>query len=283
VDQLRLRVDVVAQLRHEPALADAGLADERDEVARRLPQCARVHLAQHPQLVVPARERRRARRLEVDAEPAACVARAPERHRLGLSLRRDRLKRLVVDRVVSRPVRLLADDEPSGRRRRLEAHRRVDDVARDEALAEFRPRGELDDRLSSFTAARASSSSSATRSRITSPARTARSASSSRALGAPKTAITASPTNLSSVPPQRSISDFARAWYACSRSRTSSGSADSDAAVKPTRSTKSTDTTLRSSRAVGAASRGAPHARQKRARSGFSSLQCRQTRVTDES
>jgi hypothetical protein len=62
-----------------------------------------------------------------------------------------------------------------------------------------------------FTAARASSSSSATRSRIASPARTARSASSSCATGAPKTAITASPTNFSSVPPKRSTSAFARA------------------------------------------------------------------------
>ena len=38
-------------------------------------------------------------------------------------------------------------------------------------------------------------------SRILNPARTARSASSSCATGAPKTAITASPTNFSTVPP----------------------------------------------------------------------------------
>ena len=43
--------------------------------------------------------------------------------------------------------------------------------------------------------------SSAIASRILSPARTARSASSSCATGAPNTAITASPTNFSTVPP----------------------------------------------------------------------------------
>jgi hypothetical protein len=41
--------------------------------------------------------------------------------------------------------------------------------------------------------------------RIANPARTARSASSSWATGAPKTAITASPTNFSTVPPKLSI------------------------------------------------------------------------------
>ncbi len=65
--------------------------------------------------------------------------------------------------------------------------------------------------------------------------------------GAPNTAITASPMNFSTVPPYHSISLRNRLWYGRMRARTSSGSAPSEAAVKPIRSQKSTDTTLRSS------------------------------------
>ena len=83
-------------------------------------------------------------------------------------------------------------------------------------------------------------------SRIANAARTARSASSSCATGAPKTAITASPMNFSTVPPYASIRSRTRRWYGSTRAWTSSGSADSDAAVKPTRSQKRTDTTFRS-------------------------------------
>ena len=53
--------------------------------------------------------------------------------------------------------------------------------------------------------------SSAAQSRIASAARTARSGSSSCATGAPKTAITASPMNFSTVPPNRSSSARRRA------------------------------------------------------------------------
>ena len=74
------------------------------------------------------------------------------------------------------------------------------------------------------------------------------------------------------VPPNRSISCFTRAWYGRNRARTSSGSAFSDAAVNPTRSTKRTETILRSSALDrGASSIAVPQAQQNRARSGFSS------------
>ena len=53
---------------------------------------------------------------------------------------------------------------------------------------------------------------SAIASKIRSPARTARSGSSSWATGAPKTAITASPMNFSTVPPNPSTSRRSRAW-----------------------------------------------------------------------
>ena len=68
-----------------------------------------------------------------------------------------------------------------------------------------------------FTASRACRSSagsarfiSARASRTASAARTARSGSSPWATGAPNTAITASPTNFSTLPPNRSISDRTR-------------------------------------------------------------------------
>ncbi len=124
---------------------------------------------------------------------------------------------------------------------------------------------------------RPSERSSSIVSRIRSAERTARSASSSCATGAPKTAMTASPMNFSTVPPNRSMSVLTRSWYGRSVARTSSGSARSDWLVNPTRSTKSTETTFRSSPAGVSATSNCPHVRQKRARSGFSSPQCGQT------
>ena len=79
----------------------------------------------------------------------------------------------------------------------------------------------------------------------------ARCGSSSWAVGAPKTAMTASPMNFSTVPPCHSICLRSSWWYGRIRARTSSGSARSEAAVKPIKSQKRTDTTLRSSRAPG--------------------------------
>ena len=59
---------------------------------------------------------------------------------------------------------------------------------------------------------RTSSASSCAASSMARPQRTARSGSSSWVEGAPNTAITPSPMNLSRVPPNRSISRRTRAW-----------------------------------------------------------------------
>ena len=72
-----------------------------------------------------------------------------------------------------------------------------------------------------------------------SAARTPRSGSSPCATGAPKTAITASPMNFSTVPPNASISARRREWYWLRRARTSSGSRRSARAVNPSRSANS--------------------------------------------
>src|SRR6266498_2262820 len=96
--------------------------------------------------------------------------------------------------------------------------------------------------------------------------RTARSGSSSWTMGAPNTATTASPMNFSTVPPWRSMARRSRVKYELRVARTSSGSERSERVVKPTRSQKSTVTTLRSSPRVGAASRSrVPQARQNKA------------------
>src|SRR2546425_7328246 len=84
---------------------------------------------------------------------------------------------------------------------------------------------------------------------MASAARKARSGSSSWATGAPKTAITESPTNFSTNPSNRAISaDMAwnRSFW---NARTSSGSERSLSAVKPERSANSTVTGRRSASA----------------------------------
>src|SRR5829696_2470509 len=119
------------------------------------------------------------------------------------------------------------------------------------------------------------SPSAASSSRIASAALTARSGSSSCATGAPKIAITASPTNFATVPPCRSRTERRWAWYGCRSRWTSSGSICSERAVNPTRSANSTVTTLRSWRRGRASpSSGEPQALQNRAPAGLS---CRQT------
>src|SRR6266516_4655257 len=137
-----------------------------------------------------------------------------------------------------------------------------------------------------FTAPRIRSSSSGwsalrvpTASRTARAALTARSGSSPWAVGAPKTAMTASPTNFSTTPPNDSSSSRTVAWYGVRIARTSSGSSRSERDVNPTRSTKTTLTIRRSSRSAVSSPSGAPHARQKRAISGFSCPQERQMAI----
>ena len=89
------------------------------------------------------------------------------------------------------------------------------------------------------------------------PARTARSGSSSWATGAPKTAITLSPMNLSTVPPKRVTSSPSRLSARSTMDLSASGSIRSATAVYPERSANSTVALRRSSgRASGAAAGG---------------------------
>ena len=80
------------------------------------------------------------------------------------------------------------------------------------------------------------------------PARTARSASSSCAVGAPKSARTPSPARSFTVPPNASTAMTMRATASPTTSLSSSGSSRSPRAVEPTRSANRAVTSRRSSR-----------------------------------
>ncbi len=104
-------------------------------------------------------------------------------------------------------------------------------------------------------------------------ARRARAGSSSWAIGTPKTAMTASPMNFSTVPPRASISSRAMAKYSPIRSRTTSASSDSARPVEPVMSANRRVTSFRSSPAGAAASIGAPQWGQKANRAATSRAQ----------
>ena len=93
---------------------------------------------------------------------------------------------------------------------------------------------------------------------MSSAARIARRASSSCATGTPKTAITSSPANFSTVPPCRSIALRISSKNVDIRSRSASGSRLSPSSVEPLTSAKRTVTVRRPDRTVGASATGRP-------------------------
>ena len=96
-----------------------------------------------------------------------------------------------------------------------------------------------------------------------SPARTARSGSSSWAATAPNSAITPSPVNLATTPPVLSTDARNSPKYGARKPSTSSTSSRSERLVNPARSANSTETTRRSRRSEGgAATNGVPHSGQ---------------------
>jgi len=100
---------------------------------------------------------------------------------------------------------------------------------------------------------------------ILSAARTARSASSSWATGAPNNATMPSPTILSTSPPKLTMSAASASKTSSTRFLSRSGSSVSDSVVKPTMSPNSTVTTRRSSLRR---TSGAPHDGQNLAPAG---------------
>ncbi len=135
--QVGIFVEDAEELGDEPALADPGHADERDELRRLLATAALERVGEDRQLAVAADNRRACTLLDVDSEPRPRTDDLPDRHRLGLALRFDRLGLAVVD----------PHEDPVGGRRRLQPRRGVDDVARCHRLAGIRVRVERDERL----------------------------------------------------------------------------------------------------------------------------------------
>src|SRR3989441_3486271 len=109
--------------------------------------------------------------------------------------------------------------------------------------------------------------SSVRRSSIWQAARSARSASSSRTIGTPKVAMTESPMNFWTVPPQASIVEVMPEKTRWRRPRQRSGSKRSPSVVDPVMSAKRTVTSLRSS--IARSPTAAPQAGQKRAPAGI--------------
>jgi len=147
VHDLRPIVHPAAELGEETGLADAGLADDGDELDRRLAEHSLERLLEQTELVVAADERRCGRGLGVDTEAAACTHRAPDGQRLRLPFDRDGLELVVLDRRSGRTVRVLPDDEASHGRLALEAGGDVHDVPRGDPLALAWTRRQRHDRL----------------------------------------------------------------------------------------------------------------------------------------
>jgi hypothetical protein len=133
----------------------------------------------------------------------------PHRQRPGRALDPDRGQRLVVEQPPGRPEGGLADQHaPTG----------ATPSSREAVLTTSPTTPSLRCWSAATTASpvlmpmRTSSASSCAASSMARPQRTARSGSSSWVDGAPNTAITPSPMNLSRVPPNRSISRRTRAW-----------------------------------------------------------------------
>ena len=200
--------DPLGGLARDPRLADTGRADDRHDVWATVLDGSLPDAVEERELAVAPDERsvRRgpaARRLErLEDRPGG--------DRRCLPLRADGGDRLEPERMSREPMRLLADEEAARRGGVLQTGGRVHDVAGRERLpgvgstaitaspVQTAPR-------TSRSSPSFASLSSWIPSRIERPARTARSASSTRASGAPKTAMTASPMYFSTIPPWRSI------------------------------------------------------------------------------
>ena len=202
--QLGRSLDLGPQLLDQAALADPGNAHDRHQLHRLLGPAALERTQQQPAFCLAAHQRRRF--AHGGRNSRARLERHPAGKRLRLALRHDRIVRLVDDHPLSRAERRLANEHAVDRRQPLQPRRRVHDVAGHDPLAELGPRSDRDQR---FTRLHSHPHVELLiqlliSSRIASAARTARSASSSRAAGAPNTAIAASPMNFSTVPPKRS-------------------------------------------------------------------------------
>ena len=135
VDVLRDAVDVLLELPHQPALADAARPGDRDEPHPPVAADGVEHLLELAQLLVAADERRLER---VRAALAAACGHHPNGLPRGdgrcLALERVVADRLEHDGALRRPSRRLSDEHGPRLRDALQARGRVDEVAGHHAL-----------------------------------------------------------------------------------------------------------------------------------------------------
>ncbi len=135
--QSRLSVGVGKQLGTETALAHAGLADDRHELARALLRRALECSDQQCPLELAPDERRRGRAGHIRPEAGLRTQRAPERERLRLALDPDRLQRLPVEDALGCPVGRLGDSDGVHRSNSLQPRCGVHHVAGHQPFAEL--------------------------------------------------------------------------------------------------------------------------------------------------
>ena len=126
--------DAADQLEHEPALAHAGRAEEREQAAPPLREGILERPEQAPELPLATHQRR----IEMArGHDAGRVHRddAPRHERLALALGIDRRRRLGRDRVADQPIRLGADEDRARRRVLLQASGHVHGVTGHESLS----------------------------------------------------------------------------------------------------------------------------------------------------
>ena len=131
------RLDRRQSLRDEPGLADAGIADDRDQLAALLGLHALPRLPEERELALTADEQRLVpalRRLAHAQQPVGG-------NRLGLALQLERLDRLDLGRVADERERRLPDQHLARLRRLLQPRRDVDRIAGRQPL--LRPRHHL--------------------------------------------------------------------------------------------------------------------------------------------
>ena len=138
-------VGAPAELLDEPRLALAGAGDQRRESRGMCAPNIGQRRVERLQLAMPAHEWSSVQTRVPDI--ASQSNGLPDGYRARLPLRQHGLGLAVLDDVLGRPVRLLADDDPVHRSRRLQPRGRVDDVARGHRLAHGRFRADAHERL----------------------------------------------------------------------------------------------------------------------------------------
>ena len=222
--EIRLGVDDPRQLDEKPALSDAGDTDECDELRRAFYSYAVQRRTQRGKLSFASDEvtgdssstsvPNRARAW--DASQTATGSDFPFASTGG---------RFAVVHSVSRgAICRLVDEHAVDRRGALETSGGVDDVAGGHSLAGIRLCIELDERLAGRDPHAELEPLLELRTRGWRAPHVPRAPDRPRApTGAPKSAITASPMNFSTVPPYRSSSVRTRSWYGRRIAATSSG------------------------------------------------------------